>query len=155
MSKSTAVSAAWKKHQASDAELAHVAILRAADRLDKPIRDLLTGHGLTAQQYNVLRILRGAGPDGLATLEIGRRMITRVPDVSRLVDRLVKAGLARRQRSSADRRVVQIVATNRALELLAAIDRPMAKLHRTHAGALSDRQLKTLHKLLAKLCTGQ
>ncbi len=80
-------------------------ILRTADILSRPVSQFLKAEGLSATQYNVLRILRGA-PDGLTCGEIGARMITRDPDITRLVDRLEKQNLVIRGRENSDRRVV-------------------------------------------------
>src|SRR5262245_26028019 len=80
-------------------------LVRTASHLEARGADLLAAHDLTPAQYNVLRILRGAGPDGHPCQEIGARMISRVPDVTRLVDRLEAAGLVTRKRSDTDRRV--------------------------------------------------
>ena len=88
-------------------QAAFLNVLRTEDLLTAELRALLKGHGITAQQYNVLRILRGAGPEGLPILEIGVRMVTRVPDVTRLVDRMEAAQLVVRTRSDSDRRVMQ------------------------------------------------
>lgn len=128
-----------------------VGLLLTAEAVRWPLQDLLAGHGqLTFQQYNVLRILRGAGDDGHPCAEIGARMIARVPDVTRLVDRLEARGLVRRERSTADRRVVQVRILTPALDLLGRIDGPIAALAPRMLSALSPRELRALDELLAK-----
>jgi DNA-binding MarR family transcriptional regulator len=127
-----------------------LALVRTADRLRAREAELLDQFALTAAQYNVLRILRGAGDDGHPCAEIGARMIAREPDVTRLVDRLEARGLVRRERSTADRRVVQVRILTPALELLGRIDGPIAALAPRMLSALSPRELRTLDELLAK-----
>jgi len=109
--------------------LTHVAflsLLRTADVARSRFAALFEREGVTLQQYNVLRILRGAGEDGLPTLEIGARMIERTPGVTRIVDRLERKGLVRRERHAADRRQVWCHITARGLDLLARLDGPVA-----------------------------
>ncbi|MEW6337745.1 MAG: MarR family winged helix-turn-helix transcriptional regulator [Acidobacteriota bacterium] len=109
---------------------AYVAVLRAASTLQAGVSDLLRPHGLTHNQYNVLRILRGAGPEGATCGQIAERMINRDPDITRLLDRLEKAGLAARHRSARDRRTVVNRVTESGLRLLGELDEPVAALHR-------------------------
>ena len=97
---------------------AYLALLRTADALQTSVEAKLGEFGLTGTQYNALRILRGAGPEGLPCSEIGERMITRDPDVTRLLNRLEKRGLVRRTRAHADRRVVRGIITAAGLKLL-------------------------------------
>src|SRR5205823_12001244 len=94
-------------------------------------------HGLTGPQYNVLRILRGHGGDGVPCHEIGGQTVARTPDVTRLVDRLEAAGLAERARTAADRRVVLVRITPAGRELLARLDQPVLDLHRQALAHLS------------------
>ena len=109
---------------------AFVALQRAAAAQLDQLGHLLAPHGLTTQQFNVLRILRGAGPDGLACAEIGKRMLTRDSDITRLLDRLAKHSLILRERHGEDRRVVMTSISPRGLEVLLRLDRPVAELHR-------------------------
>lgn len=104
---------------------AFVLLQRAADRLITGLGRLLKPYDLSPTQYNVLRILRGAGDEGLPTLSIRDRMIHEAPGITRLVDRLEEAGLVRRDRSTPDRRQVVCRITDAGLELLAALDAPM------------------------------
>jgi DNA-binding MarR family transcriptional regulator len=125
-----------------------LSLLRAADELMRDVEELLKPFGLSPTQYNVLRILRGAGDDGLACRDIGARMITRDPDVTRLLDRLEARQLIRRHRSTEDRRVVlaEISASGRAL--LKELDEPIVAMHRGQLGHLGPDKLRKLAELL-------
>src|SRR6476660_3587373 len=103
-------------------------ILRTADRLQIRFARLFRRFGLTPQQYNVIRILRGEGRP-LPILEIASRMITVVPGITGLIDRLESAGLVERKRCDHDRRVIYVAITEKALGILAEIDEPLEKLH--------------------------
>src|SRR6476660_8178550 len=107
-----------------------VAILRLSDRLAQDAELLIKSHGLTATQYNVLRILRGAGPDGLPCKRIGDRMISRDPDMTRLLDRMEKRSLITRERQSEDRRVIKTRITPAGLDVLKKLDAPVDELHK-------------------------
>jgi DNA-binding MarR family transcriptional regulator len=107
--------------------------------------------GLTPNQYNVLRILRGAGAEGLPSGEIVSRMVTRDPDVTRLVDRLVDRRLARRGRTASDRRVVRVTITPAGLELLATLDPAVAEAPRRLLGPVGRRRLAALRDLLEEI----
>jgi DNA-binding MarR family transcriptional regulator len=124
-------------------------ILRTADRLSGAFDELFRRHGITSPQYNVLRILRGHG-EPVPSQQIGRELLTRVPDVTRLVDRLEKVGLVERARTSTDRRVVLVSITARGLELLAKLDRPVLDLHRAQLSHLTPDELAELNRLLVK-----
>src|SRR5213078_2794277 len=102
-----------------------VALIRTADVVRRAVGDVVEPHGITAQQYNVLRILRGAGQDGLPTLEIAERMIEQTPGITRLIDRLESKRLVERERSSIDRRCVYCRITKAGLDLLARLDAPV------------------------------
>jgi DNA-binding MarR family transcriptional regulator len=106
---------------------------------------------LTGTQYNALRILRGAGPEGLSCREIGERMVTTVPDVTRLLDRLEARGLISRERPAHNRRQVITRVTEAGLLLLSELDEPVKESHRRLAGHLGEKQLKTLNRLLEAL----
>jgi DNA-binding MarR family transcriptional regulator len=105
--------------------------------------------GISPSQYNLLRILRGAGVDGRTMGEISERMINRDPDVTRLADRTVKLGLARRDRGETDRRVVKLFITQRGLDLLAQLDAPVDDMFKKTLGGLGAKRLKELRDLLA------
>src|SRR5207248_7233887 len=104
---------------------ATLGLLRTADAMKRSLAQVIEPHGITPQQYNVLRILRGAGPDGLPTLTIGERMIEQTPGVTRLVDRLERKGLVARTPCPKDRRRVFCKIITKGLELLQALDEPV------------------------------
>jgi DNA-binding MarR family transcriptional regulator len=122
-------------------------LLRTAGRFQTPLDRLLRSYGVSPSQYNVLRILRGEGKP-LPCLEIADRMITAVPAITALIDRLEGAGLVARQRSEEDRRVVYVAITGKALELLAKVDSPLIDLHRRLLGHMTPAELKSLNRLL-------
>jgi DNA-binding MarR family transcriptional regulator len=121
---------------------------RTAAVLDHGLTDALKVYGVTGTQYNVLRILRGAGSEGLCRYEIAERMINQVPDVTRLLDRLEEAGLVTRKRDVQDRRQVQTRITEKGLDLLSRLDQPIDELHRKQLGHLTPEQLNILTELL-------
>jgi DNA-binding MarR family transcriptional regulator len=129
-------------------EDAFVALLRAADVLQWRAEEMFKEHGLSATQYNALRILRGAGPEGLTCSEIGERMINRDPDITRLLDRLERRSLVRRKREPQDRRVIRCGITNAGLALLKSLDRPVLTLNRRLLGHLGEGRLQSLISLL-------
>src|SRR6266576_2721240 len=104
---------------------AALGLLRTADAVKRSLAQVIEPHGITAQQYNVLRILRGAGADGLPTLEIADRMIEQTPGITRLIDRLESKKLVWRERSSTDRRCVYCRITAAGIALLARLDGPV------------------------------
>jgi DNA-binding MarR family transcriptional regulator len=124
-------------------------LLRTADQLQIRFARLFRQYGLTPQQYNVLRILRGEGQP-LPILEIAARMITVVPGITGLVDRLEAAGLVERKRCHQDRRVIYVAIAPRALDILAQIDEPLAQLHKQTLGHLTLEELHELSRLLEK-----
>lgn len=121
---------------------------RTAAVLGHALAEGLKRHGITPTQYNVLRILRGAGPEGLCRNEVRDRMIAQVPDVTRLLDRLEESGLVDRERSTSDRRQVATRVTAKGLALLAELDEPVLAMHARLLGHMSGSQLKTLIELL-------
>lgn len=128
-------------------EAAFLDLMRTCDLLSRRPALLLKDEDLSSTQYNVLRILRGA-PDGLPCGEIANRMITRDPDVTRLLDRLEKRGLILRWRETKDRRVVMARITPEGLKLLARLDEPMEEMHRRQLGHLGEERLSSLSELL-------
>jgi DNA-binding MarR family transcriptional regulator len=141
-----------KKPFESPAEEAYLNLLRTTTVLAADFERLFKDAGLSEPQYNVLRILRGAGADGagLPCLEIASRMITRVPDITRLVDRLEAAGLVERARTSEDRRVVLVKITRKGLEAIAPLGQPLVEIHRRQMGHMSPKELDELSRLLVK-----
>jgi DNA-binding MarR family transcriptional regulator len=127
--------------------------LAAARTLDPWAAYLRRAEGLTPNQYNVLRILRGAHPAGLTCGQIGERMITRDPDVTRLLDRLVRDGLAARTRSGTDRRVVEVSISAAGLAALERLDQPAREMSRALLGPLGPDRLRALRDLLGGLLT--
>jgi DNA-binding MarR family transcriptional regulator len=130
---------------------AYLNLARTYDQLHGEFNEVFREHGLTQQQYNVLRILRGAGEEGLPSLEVAHRMVTRVPDITRLVDRMERSGLVVRQRCDRDRRVVRIRLTDRGRELADRLEEPTDDFHRRQLGHLSPDELETLNRLLEKI----
>jgi len=125
-----------------------VSLHRTADQLQGSFSDMLKPYGLSPTQFNALRILRGAGEAGRACSEIAERMVNRDPDITRLLDRLERRGLAARSREGRDRRVIITRITPAGLELLRGLDRPIEEFNRKQLGHLSDPQLRALVKLL-------
>ncbi len=132
------------------AQETHLNIHRTAGILNGPVDRMFKDHQLSEPLYNVLRILRGQEGNGLACSHIGERMLTRVPDITRLVDRLVRMEFAVRERSRDDRRVVRIFITKRGLTVLAQLDEPLLAMHEESLGHMGARELKELNRLLAK-----
>ena len=126
-------------------------LLRTADVLSREGHALFERYGLSAQQFNVLRILRGHRDTGLPCQRIVAEMVTQTPDITRLVDRLEAAGLVRRERTEADRRLVLVHVTAAGLTLLARLDEPILALHRAQMEHLSADELAELNRLLVKL----
>jgi DNA-binding MarR family transcriptional regulator len=124
-------------------------LLRTADQLQIRFSRLFRRFGLTAQQYNILRILRGEGTP-LPILEIAARMITVVPGITGLIDRLETAEFVERKRCSEDRRVIYVAITAKAIALLDQIDGPLLKLHREVLSHLNSDELAELTRLLEK-----
>jgi DNA-binding MarR family transcriptional regulator len=127
---------------------ATISLARTADALLRDLEGLLKAAGLSPGQYNVLRILRGAGPGGLACRAIAERMITRDPDITRLLDRLEKHGLVERAREARDRRVVTTRIRPAGLRLLKSLDRPVVDLNRRRLSHMGTRRLRSLLALL-------
>jgi DNA-binding MarR family transcriptional regulator len=128
-----------------------VAFMQIADVFGNEAEQLVKTAGLTGAQYNVLRILRGAGSEGLACREIGERMISHDPDITRLLDRMEKRGLITRERQTDDRRVVKTCVTAKGLEILKTLDHPVRDLHKRQFRGMNTTQLNTLTKTLGQL----
>jgi DNA-binding MarR family transcriptional regulator len=128
-------------------ETAFLDLLRTTDMLSRGLIAVLKREDLSPTQYNVLRILRGA-PEGLPCGEVANRMITRDPDITRLLDRLEKRGLISRTRESRDRRMVMARITPQGLKLLGRLDEPVQETHRKQLGHLGRERLRTLTELL-------
>lgn len=128
-----------------------LALLRTGEALSVPVNDLLRGAELSVSQYNVLRILRGAQPEGLPCGEIAARMIRRDPDLTRLLDKLESRGLVRRERGKQDRRVVTARITRAGLEHLASLDDPVEDSLRKALAKVPAARLKTLLEILDEI----
>lgn len=135
----------------SPAQEAVVSLLVAAARVLQRMNDLLQGHGITHDQYNVLRILRGAHPDGHPRGEIGRRLMSRAPDVTRLLDRLERLGLVARTWAPENRRLSIARVTPAGLDLLARIDPELHALQREITGGIAVAELDALSRTCARL----
>ncbi len=132
----------------SPEEAAFLELLRTTDMLSRGLVGVLKTEDVSPTQYNVLRILRGT-PDGLPCGEIASRMITRDPDVTRLLDRLEKRGLIARCRETRDRRTVMSRITKEGLGVLARLDEPVQSAHRKQLGHLGRERLRALAELLS------
>lgn len=125
-----------------------LSIVRTGAMMMDEIEQLLKPYGVTATQYNVLRILRGSEPDGLCRNELRDRMLTRMPDVTRLLDRMEEAGLVARAREDEDRRMVRSRITEQGLKLLAEVDGATQEEHKRRFQRLDADQMRTLIELL-------
>lgn len=130
---------------------AYVSLLRTADDSKRLFSHVLEDHDVTIQQYNVLRILRGAGEKGLPTLAVAERMVERTPGVTRLIDRMEKKGWVDRKRCTQDRRRVWCMITPAGLDLLGRLDGPINQVDDVLTGALSDKELVDFISYLDRL----
>jgi DNA-binding MarR family transcriptional regulator len=137
-----------RKGFASVQQEAFLNVVRTSSRLTDDLEELLRPYGISATQYNVLRILRGSGPDGLCRNELRDRMLTRMPDMTRLLDRMEEAGWVTRARERDDRRMVLTRITAAGQQLLTELDAPVNELHRTQLDRLTEAQLRSLIDLL-------
>ena len=135
----------------SQSQEAALSVMRTAHLIQRNYSRIVEPHGLTIQQYNVLRILRGAGESGLPTLEIGERMIEQTPGITRLLDRLETKGLVARERCPEDRRRVTCRITRTGLALLAKLDDHMNRSDGIFDADISPADLKRLVELLDRM----
>lgn len=135
----------------SPAQEAMVSLVVSAAQVMQALEDACAAHGVTHDQYNVLRILRGAGPAGHPRYAIADRLMSRAPDVTRLLDRLSRDGLVERTRSESDRRlsISRITADGRSL--LGRLDPDVLRVHERFASGMSDRELRDLSRLCARI----
>lgn len=137
------------------ADEALVALMRTASLVRRAIAQRVEPYGISPAQYNVLRILRGAGPDGLPTLAVRDRLVEEAPGITRVMDKLEEAGHVARKRAKGDRRVVHCVITDQGLRLLAAMDTLVKETARLiSAGLPEEREQRELITLLAKVRAG-
>ena len=132
----------------STAQECLVALLRTTDLLRRHAAAIVEAHGITTQQFNVLRILRGGGDEGLPTLEVAERMVEQTPGATRLLDRLEAKGLVRRQRCTKDRRQHLCWITQQGLDLLETLDAPMVKAAQESLKGLTAKEQTELLRLL-------
>ena len=137
-----------KKPFVSLQQEAQLNIVRTGNVLTDSFERLLKPHGITATQYNVLRILRGAEPEGLCRNEVRDRLLSRMPDATRLLDRMEEAGLVTRSREAGDRRLVTTRITTRGRSLVDELDPVVEREHQRRLGHLSEKQTRKLIKLL-------
>jgi len=131
-----------------------VSLMRTAEMVKRSVSVVIDAQGITPQQYNVLRILRGAGGDGLPTLEIAERMVEHTPGITRLLDRLEGKRLVRRERCPTDRRQVTCRITDDGLTLLAGLDRPVREAEEAALSGLTPKQLQQFIALLDRTRNG-
>jgi DNA-binding MarR family transcriptional regulator len=132
-------------------EEAILSIARTAALIEHAGAEAFKPFNLTLTQYNVLRILRGAGREGLCRNEVGARLVTKVPDVTRLLDRMEKADLILRERGGEDRRYVATRITEKGLKLLEKIDRELPAIHARQLGHVSQKRLRDLISILEEV----
>jgi DNA-binding MarR family transcriptional regulator len=132
-------------------EQAALSVIRTADLLMQRAMDVLKPHALSPVQYNVLRILRGAGKEGASCKQIGDRLIARDPDVTRMMDRLEKRGLLTRDRDAKDRRIVTHCLTKEGRDLVNKLDRPIERMHLKTFRDIQPAEIDTLLAILKKL----
>ncbi len=129
-------------------EEVYLNIQRTAEMLWSGVSETFRQVDLTPTQYNVLRILRGAGQQGVSCSEVSERLVTKDSDITRLLDRLETRGLISRERETRDRRRITTRITDDGLRLLAGLDKPIAECHRRQLGHLGEKRLATLSRLL-------
>jgi DNA-binding MarR family transcriptional regulator len=143
-----------RKPFASPSQEGTVGLLLTADRVRRALGRIVEPSGITLQQYNVLRILRGAGEEGLPTLDISQRMIEEAPGITRLMDRLEHKRLVRRKRCPSDRRQVLCWITAEGRELLGRLDGPMSAADASALSALSRADLEEMIRILDAVRAG-
>jgi len=133
---------------------AYLSVVRTSTALTDAMEDLVKSRGISATQYNVLRILRGSDAEGLCRNALRDRMLTRMPDMTRLLDRMEEAGLVVRVREGEDRRLVMTRITQKGRQPLDDLDAPVMALHRKQMAGLTDAQLRSLSDLLTLVRDG-
>ena len=133
---------------------AYLSVVRTSTALTDAMEELVKSRGISATQYNVLRILRGSDAEGLCRNALRDRMLTRMPDMTRLLDRMEEAGLVVRVREGDDRRMVMTRITQKGRQLLDDLDAPVMALHRKQMAGLTDAQLRLLSDLLTLVRDG-
>src|SRR4029079_12339626 len=123
-------------------------VVRTDTHMSDAFEQMLKPRGITGTQYNVLRILRGAEPDGLCRNEVSQRLLNRMPDATQLLDRMEEAGLVTRERSTVDRRLVTTRITKKGRQIVDSLDDSADGQHERSLGHMNEQQLRTLIKLL-------
>jgi len=131
-----------------------LSIMRTAEQAATPVHEVLRAENLSHSQYNILRILRGAGKEGLPCGEISERMVRRDPDLTRLLDRLDARGLVSRSRDERDRRVILASITDEGMKVLASLDKPVEESLKRSLAHLPPRRLRALLELLEQVRSG-
>jgi len=139
-----------KKDELEASHQVFIDLVRTQSQKMREVSSLLSRHDLTVSQYNVLRILRGAAKKGLRCGAISERMLTQVPDITRIVDRLAADGFVSREHSAEDRRVILIRISKKGHELLEGIDLPILELHAAQFANLTRSEISELGRLLRK-----
>src|SRR5947209_1988307 len=139
-----------KRHFDSPEQEAFLGLWRTYDRLRALEDQLFAAHGLTPQQYNALRLLRAVHPGALPTLDLAARLVSRAPDITRLLDKLETRKLIERDRPAANRRTVRVRISERGLALLGELAEPVRRCHARQLGHLSRKELADLTALLRK-----
>lgn len=134
----------------SAAQEAYLNLWRSYDRLRALEDRLFSQWGLTAQQYNVLRLLQASAPDAVPTLSLSAKLVSRAPDITRMLDRLESSGWIKRLRPANDRRTVLVAITDSGSQLLADLAAPLEECHQAQLGHLSTPEIQTLCRLLRK-----
>ncbi len=129
----------------------YLEVTRLSEELQRGFAELFRAYDMSPALYNVLRVLRGAGDEGLMCSEVGARLIQHDPDITRLLDRLEKRGLIERRRSTTDRRVVRTSITPAGLEMLAELDAPVDAVHEEQLGHVPEARLTQLLGLIEEL----
>jgi DNA-binding MarR family transcriptional regulator len=151
MSGKVAVEISQSKPFSCREEEAFLNLAKSYQLIEQGFSELFRAHNISTTQYNVLRILRGAGPAGLTCTEAAQRMISHDPDITRLFDRLEVRGLIERSRSVSDRRVVMAKISAEGLQLLEQLNEPVLRLHADQMRNLSPEQIEELISLLELL----
>lgn len=154
MDRSTSREAEYQKLKftfRSIAQEVYLSLVISSSQLSYEVDVLMRKHGLTQPQYNVLRILRGAGRDGLGRNEVRERLVTTMPDVTRLLDRMEASGLILRKQCEVDRRQTKTTLTEAGGKLVRKLDIPLDKLHQKHTDGIEESELKRMLAVLSRL----
>lgn len=138
------------RHYDSPQQEAYLNLWKTYDKLKELEDNLFAEFDLSAQQYNALRVLRSVAPESISTSALGGMLVTRAPDMTRLLDKLERRGLIQRERREENRRIVLVAITPTGLDLLKQLAEPVKQCHEMQLGHLNEKELKQLTQLLAK-----